>query len=385
MDRKRDAPIPWSVSLPCIAAVVALAFGWRALGRRQDELASAKAAPPPSAAATKPAFEPKPIVEVEHEPPPVVAPTPGPAPAANPVAAPTPAPAATTAPRETPVAKSSWTPLSKFGEEGSGESTKRQAATAVAQLRDRVGRDAARYFVRAEPSSRMFVVTSERGSSDRGEKLLRFLVPFGERLEALVLAPAKIAASTRLWVAVHVSQDDPLPLDIELFAGFSVRAADEAFDVRDIGRMAAVQQMRRMLAHGPESQPLEWLIVGVVGAAASESLADAMRFKDPAAVDGSAGFGAPLPSLSDLVAWRTLEPGLDAAGSNRRSALATSFVAFCLERGPKDPRAAGLFELLRLDGRSLPEEAAARDAEIAARLGATRLDELDAAWQAARR
>ena len=385
MDRKRDAPIPWSVSLPCIVAVVALAFGWRALGRRQDELASAKAAPPPSAAATKPAFEPKPIVEVEHEPPPVVAPTPGPAPAANPVAAPTPAPAATTAPRETPVAKSSWTPLSKFGEEGSGESTKRQAATAVAQLRDRVGRDAARYFVRAEPSSRMFVVTSERGSSDRGEKLLRFLVPFGERLEALVLAPAKIAASTRLWVAVHVSQDDPLPLDIELFAGFSVRAADEAFDVRDIGRMAAVQQMRRMLAHGPESQPLEWLIVGVVGAAASESLADAMRFKDPAAVDGSAGFGAPLPSLSDLVAWRTLEPGLDAAGSNRRSALATSFVAFCLERGPKDPRAAGLFELLRLDGRSLPEEAAARDAEIAARLGATRLDELDAAWQAARR
>jgi len=385
VDRKRDAPIPWSVSLPCIAAVVALAFGWRALGRRQDELASAKAAPPPSAAATKPAFEPKPIVEVEHEPPPVVAPTPGPAPAANPVAAPTPAPAATTAPRETPVAKSSWTPLSKFGEEGSGESTKRQAATAVAQLRDRVGRDAARYFVRAEPSSRMFVVTSERGSSDRGEKLLRFLVPFGERLEALVLAPAKIAASTRLWVAVHVSQDDPLPLDIELFAGFSVRAADEAFDVRDIGRMAAVQQMRRMLAHGPESQPLEWLIVGVVGAAASESLADAMRFKDPAAVDGSAGFGAPLPSLSDLVAWRTLEPGLDAAGSNRRSALATSFVAFCLERGPKDPRAAGLFELLRLDGRSLPEEAAARDAEIAARLGATRLDELDAAWQAARR
>jgi len=385
VDRKRDAPIPWSVSLPCIAAVVALAFGWRALGRRQDELASAKAAPPPSAAATKPAFEPKPIVEVEHEPPPVVAPTPGPAPAANPVAAPTPAPAATTAPRETPVAKSSWTPLSKFGEEGSGESTKRQAATAVAQLRDRVGRDAARYFVRAEPSSRMFVVTSERGSSDRGEKLLRFLVPFGERLEALVLAPAKIAASTRLWVAVHVSQDDPLPLDIELFAGFSVRAADEAFDVRDIGRMTAVQQMRRMLAHGPESQPLEWLIVGVVGAAASESLADAMRFKDPAAVDGSAGFGAPLPSLSDLVAWRTLEPGLDAAGSNRRSALATSFVAFCLERGPKDPRAAGLFELLRLDGRSLPEEAAARDAEIAARLGATRLDELDAAWQAARR
>ena len=379
MDRKRDAPIPWSVSLPCIAAVVALAFGWRALGRRQDELASAKAAPPPSAAATKPAFEPKPIVEVEHEPPPVVAPTPGPAPAANPVAAPTPAPAATTAPRETPVAKSSWTPLSKFGEEGSGESTKRQAATAVAQLRDRVGRDAARYFVRAEPSSRMFVVTSERGSSDRGEKLLRFLVPFGERLEALVLAPAKIAASTRLWVAVHVSQDDPLPLDIELFAGFSVRAADEAFDVRDIGRMAAVQQMRRMLAHGPESQPLEWLIVGVVGAAASESLADAMRFKDPAAVDGSAGFGAPLPSLSDLVAWRTLEPGLDAAGSNRRSALATSFVAFCLERGPKDPRAAGLFELLRLDGRSLPEEAAARDTEIAARLSATRLDELDAA------
>ena len=176
-----------------------------------------------------------------------------------------------------------------------------------------------------------------------------------------------------------------MPLDIELFAGFSVRAADEAFDVRDIGRMAAVQQMRRMLAHGPESQPLEWLIVGVVGAAASESLADAMRFKDPAAVDGSAGFGAPLPSLSDLVAWRTLEPGLDAAGSNRRSALATSFVAFCLERGPKDPRAAGLFELLRLDGRSLPEEAAARDAEIAARLGATRLDELDAAWQAARR
>jgi len=385
VDRKRDAPIPWSVSLPCIAAVVALAFGWRALGRRQDELASAKAAPPPSAAATKPAFEPKPIVEVEHEPSPVVAPMPGPAPAANPVAAPTPAPAATTAPRETPVAKSSWTPLSKFGEEGSGESTKRQAATAVAQLRDRVGRDAARYFVRAEPSSRMFVVTSERGSSDRGEKLLRFLVPFGERLEALVLAPAKIAASTRLWVAVHVSQDDPLPLDIELFAGFSVRAADEAFDVRDIGRMAAVQQMRRMLAHGPESQPLEWLIVGVVGAAASESLADAMRFKDPAAVDGSAGFGAPLPSLSDLVAWRTLEPGLDAAGSNRRSALATSFVAFCLERGPKDPRAAGLFELLRLDGRSLPEEAAARDAEIAARLGATRLDELDAAWQAARR
>ena len=385
MDRKRDAPIPWSVSLPCIAAVVALAFGWRALGRRQDELASAKAAPPPSAAATKPAFEPKPIVEVEHEPPPVVAPTPGPAPAANPVAAPTPAPAATTAPRETPVAKSSWTPLSKFGEEGSGESTKRQAATAVAQLRDRVGRDAARYFVRAEPSSRMFVVTSERGSSDRGEKLLRFLVPFGERLEALVLAPAKIAASTRLWVAVHVSQDDPLPLDIELFAGFSVRAADEAFDVRDIGRMAAVQQMRRMLAHGPESQPLEWLIVGVVGAAASESLADAMRFKDPAAVDGSAGFGAPLPSLSDLVAWRTLEPGLDAAGSNRRSALATSFVAFCLERGPKDPRATGLFELLRLDGRSLPKKTAARDAEIAARLGATRLDELDAAWQAARR
>ncbi len=385
MDRKRDAPIPWSVSLPCIAAVVALAFGWRALGRRQDELASAKAAPPPSAAATKPAFEPKPIVEVEHEPPPVVAPTPGPAPAANPVAAPTPAPAATTAPRETPVAKSSWTPLSKFGEEGSGESTKRQAATAVAQLRDRVGRDAARYFVRAEPSSRMFVVTSERGSSDRGEKLLRFLVPFGERLEALVLAPAKIAASTRLWVAVHVSQDDPLPLDIELFAGFSVRAADEAFDVRDIGRMAAVQQMRRMLAHGPESQPLEWLIVGVVGAAASESLADAMRFKDPAAVDGSAGFGAPLPSLSDLVAWRTLEPGLDAAGSNRRSALATSFVAFCLERGPKDPRATGLFELLRLDGRSLPKKTAARDAEIAARLDATRLDELDAAWQAARR
>jgi len=373
VDRKRDAPIPWSVSLPCIAAVVALAFGWRALGRRQDELASAKAAPPPSAAATKPAFEPKPIVVVEHEPPPVVAPTPGPA------------PAATTAPRETPVAKSSWTPLSKFGEEGTGESTKRQAAAAVSHLRDRVGGDAARYFVRAEPSSRVFVVTSERGCSDRGERLIRFLAPFGERLEALVLTPAKIAASTRPWIAVHVSQDDPLPLDIENFAGFSVNVADELVDMRDIGRMAAVQQMRRMLAHGPEGQPLEWLVVGVVGAAASESLADAVRFKDPAAVDGSAGFGAPLPSLSELVAWRTFEPGLDASGSNRRGALAASFVAFCLERGPKDPRAAGLFELLRLDGRSLPEEAAARDAEIAARLGATRLDELDAAWQAARR
>ena len=123
----------------------------------------------------------------------------------------------------------------------------------------------------------------------------------------------------------------------------------------------------------------------MVGAAASESLADAVRFKDPAAVYGSAGFGAPVPSLSQLMEWRILESGFDEALALRGGALATSFVAFCLERGPKDPRAAGLFELLRLDGRSLPEEAGARDAEIAARLGATRLDELEAAWQAARR
>jgi hypothetical protein len=261
----------------------------------------------------------------------------------------------------------------------------RPAAGAVAHLRDRVGGDAARYFVRAEPSSRMFVVTSERGCSDRGEKLVRFLAPFGERLDSLVLTPAKIAATTRPWVAVHVSQDDPLPLDIELFAGFSVSAADVAFDMHTIGRMAAVQQLRKILARGPESQPLEWLLAGVVGAAASESLADAVRFKDPAAVYGSAGFGAPVPSLSQLMEWRTLESGFDEALALRGGALATSFVAFCLERGPKDPRAAGLFELLRLDGRSLPEEAGARDAEIAARLGATRLDELEAAWQAARR
>jgi len=368
VDRKRDAPIPWSVSLPCVAAVVALAFGWRALGRHpQDEPASAKAAPTPSAAATKPAFELKPIVEPVPEPPPVVAPSPSPVPASN------------------PVAKTLWTPLSKFSTDSFDEPTMRPAAGAVAHLRDRVGGDAARYFVRAETSSRMFVVTSERGCSDRGEKLVRFLAPFGERFEALVLTPAKLAASTRPWVAVHVAQDDPLPLDIELFAGFSVSAADVAFDMHTIGRMAAVQQLRKILARGPESQPLEWLLAGVVGAAASESLADAVRFKDPAAVYGSAGFGAPVPSLSQLMEWRTLESGFDEALALRGGALATSFVAFCLERGPKDPRAAGLFELLRLDGRSLPEEAGARDAEIAARLGATRLDELEAAWQAARR
>lgn len=386
MDRKRDAPIPWSVSLPCVAAVVALAFGWRALGRRpQGEPVSAKAAPPSSAAATKPSFESKPIVDPTPEPPPTVAPSPTPAPASHPVAAPSSAPAAAAPPRETPVAKSSWTPLSKFSTDSFDEPTMRQAAAGVAHLRDRVGGDAARFFVRAEPSSRMFVVTSERGCSDRGEKLVRFLAPLGERLDALVLTPAKFAASTRPWVAVHVAQDDPVPLDIETFAGFSVSVADEFFDMHTIGRMAAVQQLRKMLPHGPESQPLEWLIAGVVGAAASESLADAVCFRDPAAVYGSAGFGTPVPSLSQLMEWRTIESGLEVSGGARLEALATSFVAFCLERGPKDPRAAGLFELLRLDSRSLPEEAVARDAEIAARLGATRLDELDAAWQAARR
>jgi hypothetical protein len=368
VDPKRDAPIPWSVSLPCVAAVVALAFGWRALSRRpQSEPASAKAVPPASAAAPSPS------------------PAPTPSPVAAPIPAPSSTPAATAAPREAPVAKASWTPLSEFSTDRFDETTMRGAADAVAHMRDRVGSVAARYFVRAEPTSRMFVVTSERGCSDRGEKLVRFLAPFGERLEALVLNPAKFAASTRPWVAVHVSQDDPLQLDVEYFGGFSVNVADESFDLRVIGRMAAVQQMRRMLAHGPESQPLEWLLVGVVGAAASDSLADAVRFRDPAAVFGSSGFGAPDPSLSQLMAWRTLDSGLDGIELDRGPALATSFVAFCLERGPKDRCAVGLFELLHLDGRSLPVDAAARDAEIASRLGATRLDELDAAWRAARR
>lgn len=376
MDRKRDAPIPWSISLPCVAAVVALAFGWRALGRRpQVEPVAAKS------------------VEVAHEPPPVEAPTPSPAPASRPVAAPTPAPppaptsapASTAAPRETPVAKSVWTPLAKFSAESFDETTMRRAAAAVEHLRDRVGGDAARLFVCAEPTSRMFVVTSQRGCSDRGEKLVRFLAPYAQRLDALVLTPAKIAASTRPWVAVHVSQDDPLPLDYDYFAGFAVGVPDVDFDTKLIGRMAGVQQMRRMLPHGPESQPLEWLLAGVVGVAASESLADALCFKDPAATYGSAGFGTPVPSLSHLLEWRTLESGVEATSDARGSALVTSFVAFCLERGPKDPRAAGLFELLLLDGRSLPQDPAAFEAEIAARLGATRLDELEAAWQAARR
>jgi hypothetical protein len=183
----------------------------------------------------------------------------------------------------------------------------------------------------------------------------------------------------------YSAEDAPVQLDRLGGAQWQARKARVKQRLRDIGRMAAVQQLRRMLAHGPESQPLEWLIVGVVGAAASDSLADAVRFRDPDEPFGSAGLAAPLPSLSELVAWRKFEPGLDASGSNRRGALTTSFVAFCLERGPKDPRAAGLFELLRLDGRSLPEDAGARDAEIAARLGATRLDELEAAWQVARR
>jgi hypothetical protein len=83
--------------------------------------------------------------------------------------------------------------------------------------------------------------------------------------------------------------------------------------------------------------------------------------------------------------WRTPAPERSPAESVRATRLATSFVAWCLERGPNDPRATGCFELLLIDGRSLPADAAARDAEIAARLGATRLDELDAAWRAARR
>jgi hypothetical protein len=360
VDRQRVAPIPWSVSLPCVAAVVALAFGWRALGHRSGAETTTHA------------------LEAEPTPTPAISPA---VPAAVPPVAPD---AVAPAPREAAVERNAWTPLAQFDAAGGDEGARRTAVATLVRLRDRAGSGAERLFLRIEPASRTYLVASAHVRAGGGDALARGLAAFGKRLDSLVLVPARVAERARPWIAVFLADEGAgaTAADAPLLSGFDgvVAGGDAHATCVEVG----VRQLRAVLVRGPDSVVLEWLLVGAVGAAASEPLADAVHVPDAALLPSGASVGA-IPSLSQLMEWRTPAPERSPAESIRATRLATSFVAWCLERGPNDPRATGCFELLLIDGRSLPADAAARDAEIAARLGATRLDELDAAWRAARR
>jgi hypothetical protein len=112
---------------------------------------------------------------------------------------------------------------------------------------------------------------------------------------------------------------------------------------------------------------MPWPIAGAAGVAACETVGDALAAAEP------------LPPLAAVMKWGER----DASGDLARGA--TSFAAYCLARGPRDPAATGFFDLLKLDAKLLPTTDDAREAELAARLGATRLEELESAWRSARR
>jgi hypothetical protein len=382
VDRKRDAPIPWSVSLPCAVALGALLFGWHSLATstrpqepatppdsHQPSAVEAKAADPAKIPASAPLLAAPPASRpAPQEPPPSLAP------------APSSAPATTT---DGSVVRDLWTPLSNFSAADLEEAAKRTAAPAVSRLRDRSGSKAKRCFVRIESSSRTLVVASEDDRVGRGETLVGTLAAFGRRFDALVLDPARVAESARPWVAVFLAEKDAGGDDPTLVSEFDgvIATTDMRQTCRDVG----VREARAALVRGPNDVPLEWLVAGLVGVAASDSFTEAMRLEDEVVPPLCPEYASPIPTLSQLVAWRTPSRDREVWELERLARLATSFVAFCLQHGPKDPRARGLFELLELDGPPLPQEASARDAEIAARLGATRLEELESAWRAARR
>src|SRR5262249_28401728 len=115
VDRKRDAPIPWSVSLPCVVALGALLFGWHSLATpskpaaTEQSDAQARSTPPVRPEpAPAPAPEPKQEskAETSSSPPPPTAP-----PASTPAPDVEPAPIQPSA----PASASKWLPLETIG------------------------------------------------------------------------------------------------------------------------------------------------------------------------------------------------------------------------------------------------------------------------------
>jgi hypothetical protein len=335
---RRDLPIPWSVSLPCVAALGALLFGWHALAKKPRPLPpAAQAQPPPSS----------PPAASRSSPPPAPPPVPFAVGDEVPYGG-----------EPSPSDGLPWIALPLVAAGDLPDEASGAAARALLQWRDRRGARASGFFVHKIERARVVVVIGADDRDGCGRELARELAAFSERLQARVLGPARIDAARRPWVDLFVGD----PQEGCDFNGI-VAAATGPLPLAAIGE----RQLRGALAGGPELHVLPWVVAGAAGVAALENASDALA---------AAG---PLPSLAALVRWSEREPTPELLRG------ATSFAAFCLVRGPRDAAATGFFELLRLDATLLPGGDEARAAEIAARLGATRLEELEAAWRAARR
>ena len=365
MDRKRDAPIPWSVSLPCLVALGALLFGWHSLAtpprpeeavavEAQARLESPAVPDPEPAPAAAPA--PAPLPESKHEATSASKTDSEKQPETQPVRAAEvdPAPIHPSA----PAAASNWLSLATIGVGDLPAGADEPGSRALLQWRDRLGSRASAFVARRVERARVVVVAASETRAQRGDRLERDLAAFGERLQSRILVPARIDAARRPWVDLFVGE----PLDAGDFDGV-VASASGPLPLAAIGEL----QLRGALTTGPELRALPGAIAGAAGVAASESLSEALAAPEP------------LPLLVDVVRWQDWER------LNEFARGATSFAAFCLARGPRDAAATGFFDLLKLDASFLPGGDEARAAEIAARLGATRLEELDAAWRAARR
>lgn len=219
------------------------------------------------------------------------------------------------------------------------------------KLRDHLGARAADFGVEALAAARVVVVAaSERRPAD----LSATLAGLAERLQARLLAPAHLDAARRPWLVLFVGDaEDAIDFDGVVWSGGAAPLAE-----------LARRQLAGLLQRGPEHVVVEWALLGAAGYVAAATP------------------DATLPP--PIVPLATLFVGSSGDEPEAWRAAATSFATFCLERGARDPRATGFLELLRTDGRTLPTAAEARVAEIAARLGVTRVEELEAEWAAAR-
>lgn len=359
---RRDLPIPWSVSLPCVVALGAILYGWHALAKRPRPpatpplaLAQSPPAAPPAAARSSP--PPAPASQPTAPPPAAEAPPPAVEAPASPLV---PVSVVEEPPYGTPAPSDGlpWIALPFLTAGDLPDEPNGAAARALLQWRDRRGARASSFFAFKVEKARVIMVI---GSDDRdmyGRALATELTACGERLQSRILVPARIDAARRPWVDLFVGD----PQEASDFDGV-VASAGGSLPLAAIGE----RQLRGALARGPELHVLPWVVAGAAGVAAADNSRDALA---PA---------GPMLALAAVVRWSEREPTPELLRG------ATSFAAFCLSRGPRDAAATGFFELLTLDATLLPGGEEARAGEIAARLGATRLEELEAAWRAARR